>query len=98
VQEHLLAATQVQGVQEDIQVLPQEVKEVIQAQELQVVTLVAHQEVIQGLVLPQEVKEVIQGLALLQEDQEVIQGLALLQGVQGVILLAPEVIPAPSLL
>jgi len=87
VQEHLLAATQVQGGQEDIQ-----------AQELQVVTLVAHQEVIQGLVLPQEVKEVIQGLALLQEDQEVIQGLALLQGVQGVILLAPEVIPAPSLL
>ena len=85
--EHLLAVTQVQGG-----------KEVIQVLELQVVTLVAHQEVIQVLVLLQGVLGVTQGPVLLQEDQEVTQGLALLQVDQEVILLAPEVIPAPSLL
>ena len=85
--EHLLAVTQVQGG-----------KEVIQVLELQVVTLVAHQEVIQGLVLRQEVLGVIQEPALPQEVKEVTLGLALLQEVQEVILLAPEVIPAPSLL
>ena len=73
-QEPLLAVTQVQVGQEVIQVL-----------ELQVVTPVEHQEVIQVLVL-------------LQVDQAVTQGLALLQVVQEVILLAPEDIPAPSLL
>ena len=86
-QEPLLAVTQVQVGQEVIQVL-----------ELQVVTLVAHQEVIQVLVLLQEVQEVTQEPGLLQVDQAVTQGLALLQVDQEVILLAPEVIPAPSLL
>ena len=64
-QEHLLAATQVQG----------------------------GQEVTQG-----EHLEVTLGLALLQEVQEVIQGPVLLQEVQVDTLLAPEDIPAPSLL
>ena len=86
-QEHLLAVTQVQGGQE-----------VIQAQGLQVVTLVAHQEVIQGLVPPQEDQEVTQEPVLPQAVQEVTQGLALLQVDQEVILLAPEVILVPSLL
>ena len=73
-QEHLLAATQVQGGQE-----------VTLGQELQEVTQEEHLEATQGLELLQEVQEVIQGLALHQEVQEDI-------------LLAPEVIPEPSLL
>ena len=102
-QEHLLAATQVQGGQE-----------VTLAQELQEVTQGEHLEVTQGLALHQEVQEVTQGLALHQEVQEDTQELVLLQEVQEVqedtqelvllqevqedTLLAPEVIPEPSLL
>jgi len=74
VQEHLLAATQVQGGQE-----------VTLAQELQEVTQGEHLEVTQGLALHQEVQEDTQELVLLQEVQEDT-------------LLAPEVIPEPSLL
>ena len=65
-QEHLLAATQVQGGRE--------------------------------VTLAQELQEVTQELVLHQEVQEVIQELVLLQVVREVTLLAPEVIPAPSLL
>jgi len=85
--EHLLAATQVQGGQE-----------VTLAQELQEVTQGEHLEVTLGLALLQEVQEVIQGLALLQEVQGDTQELVLLQEVQEDTLLAPEVIPEPSLL
>ena len=86
-QEHLLAATQVLGGQE-----------VTLAQELKEVTQEEHLEVTQGLALHQEVQEVTQGLALHQEVQEDTQELVLLQEVQEDTLLAPEVIPEPSLL
>ena len=60
----------------------------------------------QEVTLAQELKEVTQeehlevtqGLALLQEVQEDTQELVLLQEVQEDTLLAPEVIPEPSLL
>ena len=86
-QEHLLAATQVQGGQE-----------VTLGQELQEVTQEEHLEATQGLALHQEVQEVTQGLALHREVQEDTQELVLLQEVQEDPLLAPEVIPEPSLL
>ena len=60
----------------------------------------------QEVTLVQELREVTQGehlevtlgLALLQEVQEDTQELVLLQEVQEDTLLAPEVIPEPSLL
>ena len=59
--------------------------------------------VVKEVTLPKEVREVtlhrgVKGDTHHKEVKEVTLGLALLQEVQEVILLAPEVIPAPSLL
>jgi len=100
VQEHLLADTQVQGAQEDIQVQGVqlvtlgELQEVTQEPEL----LQGVQGVTQELGPHPEDQGVIQELVLLQEDQGVIQELVLLQEVPEVTLLAQGATLAPSLL